>query len=307
MARSETWTITPVDRAGHRGTPSSLSLTFAGGFQFGVTVGANDSRLPASIAGGSAEALAWAAGKARAALGRDLGSGVKIFGSSGVETAEKKWHDAGIFEPRPLLTNEVWNPPALDRVMSRLTQPVDYCWRQEFMDKVTTAAQFDTYLGQYADLRAQIDDHPNGHLVWLRFVGNEAVERQQPAGSPIWRKVIDRMPERVGIGNDTYVTQTGMLDPAKGMKGSLDWLAAASQTVAGVTLDISESGFSAVNFTPRQRADAMQAYHDKLAPIARSYSYWATCNLDKGPANDWSFDQPGQEIVAAKAASLIGA
>lgn len=275
---------------------------------FGVTVGANDSRLPAGIKGGSVEAFLWGYNKARAALKRDLGSHIKFFGTKGIADAYGKWKDSKITERQVLLTNEVWDPAALDDTMSLLNVPINYCWRQEFMDKVLSAKDFDTYLGQLNDTRAQIDAHPNGHLVTLQIIGNEAIERKAVTDGTgaVWKKMVDKMPERCVIGNDTYVSVLGMLDPAKGMKGSLDWFAAAKQTKAGTMLGISESGFSGVNFSTDQRVAAIKAYQAKIIEVGgSSYAYWASCNLDKGAANDWSLDGAGQEKFAAAVAAIV--
>jgi hypothetical protein len=216
---------------------------------------------------------------------------------------EKAWPG---LEPVPLMTNEIWDPKALDAWMDTLTKAHDLCSLQEFMDKVGPglSMSFDTYNGRMADLRAQIDAHKNGKYVGLRMVGNEAIERKQPAGQPYWKNF--KVPERTGIGNDTYVTQPNMLQASKGAAASLAWFKARQGDTPGVRGFISEFGISRVNFTNQQRIDSLQNYVDTLGAAGFSgLAYWATCNLNEQAAKDWSVDRTTDKPVADKVKALV--
>lgn len=285
-----------------------VSLPTQAGFRFGVTVGANEARwLAAHPSGGSPASLQFAYNLVHPALGRPFGSHVKFFGDQGIDDADGMWHAWPEVSPNPLLTDEVWNPGRRDAWMTRLTAPAVYCWRQEFMDKVGPgkSTSFADYNTQLAQIRAQIDAHPNGHLVTLQLIGNEAIERTQPAGSPFWANIV--VPPRCRIGCDTYVTQAQHLDPVKAFAGSVAWYRARKLDTPGVGLAISESGISRTNFTPAQRVKALGDFAAYLKTVDPSYwfTYWATDNSNKDPAKDWSVDKPGDASVAAKLASLI--
>lgn len=276
-------------------------------FRFSVTVGANDNRRPAGMPGGTVQSLQWSFNRVSPALQPGgFGRRVKFFGDAGIMDAAKMCAGWPGKEPEPHLTNEVWDPAALDKWMDSLTAIAEVCYLQEFMDKVGPGLMpWDTFNGRYADLRAQIDAHKNGKYVNLIFVGNEAIERKAASAGqpPVWKNV--KVPERTGVGCDTYVTQAAMLVPSKGSAGSIGWFQAVKD-IPGVRGIISEFGISRINFTPDQRVKALDDYCSVLANVGFSgLTYWATCNTDKDAAKDWSLDLPADIKVATKARDLI--
>lgn len=274
------------------------------GFAFGLDIAANDIRKP----GGSPSSVQWSYARVTTALRRDGGSRLKFFdGGAGIAKAVQMWQATGAREPHPLLSIQQYTPADLNHWMDSLHSQVGLCLKQEFTRDLAAAQPPytpDDLSAWYADLRHIIDAHPNGHFVDLQMVGSEAPERK--ASSPWWAKV--RVPERCAIGNDAYIQEPALLDPARAYKASVDWFNAVRH-IPGVTLRISESGVSRTRFTPAQRIKFLQDSRDYLVSVgASSYNYWTADNSSAAePGKDWSTDKPGDESVAAKLASLITA
>lgn len=312
MARSETWTVTPIDKAGHRGPASTVNLNWTdapSAFQFGVTIGANDTRNASwGVAGGGPAALVKSYSVATAALGRDLGAHVKFFGSSGIAKAVQMWQASPGREPAPLLTSEVFSLPAWSSFLDTLTVPVRLCYDQEFSQFLRTAstAQVADFNSKQAQLANLIATHPQGALARFQLVGQEFQERQALAAGeqPIWKRLTP-IPGAI-VGGDCYVTQDTHLDVVKATKASVEWYRDWAARVPGVTLGISEAGVSATNFTSAQRIKwltDMAAYLPTVDPHG-SFNYWITNNSDSGsPEKDWT----ATGSVATTLASLIAA
>lgn len=274
-------------------------------FRFGITVGANDVRHP----GGGQDDLQWSVANARTVLGtQDLGELLKCFGDHGIADAMAMWGAIDPLPVNPLLADALFSQAALDGVMDELTVPIDYCYLQEFQRKLSTVADYDDFNAKYELLRTQIDNHPNGHLVHLRYVGSEAQERSRIASGlpPLYERV--QVQPRCGVGNDTYVTQNQYLTVAAATKGSVDFYNSVKDEVEGINLQLSEVGISKINFTAQQRATwvtQLSAYIESVDP-GGSIDYWFTNNRTSGsPANDWSGVLPADQVFVDALRSLI--
>jgi hypothetical protein len=296
-------------RAGTVTATTDITVTTSGGFVFGAEAAGNDVRWP----GGTPAAIASSYADTVRSLGRDCGSRCKFFdGGQGITKAVAMRQATGAHEPNPLYALQSWDTASTKAFLDGLTYPCRICLKQEFTADIAggsyTVGQFNSWIAAFC---AQLDAHPNGHLVTFAIVGAEAAERSAP--SPIWPGVV--VPVRTDgtvteVGNDTYVSTTGMLNVVKAFKASVDWITALK--TAGrtdVRLSISEGATSrtAAGFTPANRVQFLTdlaAYLPTVDPNA-AYSCWAPDTSSEGPAHDWSFSKPGDEVVAAKVASLI--
>lgn len=314
-------TVTAVITAGDGTTKHVVltgSLNTAGAFEVGVDVPGNDVRHQ----GGNAAAIAAEYAVVIPPLSSDGslhgGSRLKFFdGGAGIQTAVEHWRDgtSAPREPHPVFCVQVFS---LDRTnpqtdinvwMDTLNFQCGLVLKQEFSADVLkgnyTAA---AYSGWYAQLRAAIDAHPNGHYVDLQMVGSEAAERTAAGNGdpPIWAGVT--VPHDTAVGDDTYVTQPGMLVAANAFAGSIGWYQAClAKKIPGVTLRISEGGISRVNFTNAQRLTAFNsaiAYLKGIATTGGSYNYWAGDDSTADPAKDWSYDKAGDTLAPAIGAAI---